>query len=99
LSDSFWDSGLIQCLTTAGSSATALHVFLAAQVWPDRQRLNHVTKEFEAESVSFMVCQRQSIQTTSPEYLSQFVKDHADIPTISMESVMKAAGLIESMSC
>ena len=66
--------------------------------WPDRQRLNHVTEEFEAESVSFMVCQRQEIQTTSPEYLSQFVQDHADMPTISMESVMKAAGLIESMS-
>jgi hypothetical protein len=32
LSDSFWDSGLIQCLTTAGSSAPALHVFLATQV-------------------------------------------------------------------
>jgi len=32
LSDSFWDSGLIQRLTTAGSSAPALHVFLAAQV-------------------------------------------------------------------
>jgi len=69
LSDSFWDSGLIQCLTTAGSSAPALHVFWAAQVWPDRQRLNHETKEFEAESVSFMVCQRQGIQTTSPEYI------------------------------
>jgi hypothetical protein len=69
------------------------------KLWPDRQRLNHVTEEFEAESVSFMVCQRQGIQTTSPEYLSQFVKDHTDIPAISMESVMKAAGLIESMSC
>ena len=69
------------------------------KLWPDRQRLNHETEEFEAESVSFMVCQRQGIQTTSPEYLSQFVKDHTDIPTISMESVMKAAGLIESMSC
>ena len=31
LSDSFWDSGLIQRLTTAGSSAPALHVFWAAQ--------------------------------------------------------------------
>ncbi len=67
-------------------------------LWPDRQRLNYVTEEFEAESVSFMVCQRQGIQATSQEYLSQFVKDHADIPSISMESVMKAAGLIESMS-
>ena len=69
------------------------------KLWPDRQRINHETEEFEAESVSFMVCQRQGIQTTSPEYLSQFVIDHTDIPAISMESVMKAAGLIESMSC
>ncbi|MFZ4524565.1 MAG: hypothetical protein ACOYOE_03215 [Chlorobium sp.] len=30
LSDSFWDSGLIQRLTIAGSSAPALHVFWAA---------------------------------------------------------------------
>ncbi len=30
LSDSFWDAGLIQCLTTAGSRAPALHVFWAA---------------------------------------------------------------------
>ncbi len=57
-----------------------------------------ITEEFEAETVSFMVCQRQGIQTTSPEYLSQFVKDHADIPAISTESVTKAAALIVSMS-
>ena len=31
LSNSFWDSGLIQRLTTAVSSAPALHVFWAAQ--------------------------------------------------------------------
>ena len=68
------------------------------KLWPDRQNIDHVTKEFEAESVSFLVCQRQGIQTTSHEYLSQFVKDHTDIPSISMESVMKAAGLIETMS-
>ena len=42
-----------------------------------------------------MVCSRNGKNYN----LSQFVKDHADIPTISMESVMKAAGLIESMSC
>ena len=57
-----------------------------------------ITKEFEAETVSFMVCQRQGIQTTSPEYLSQFVKDYADIPAISTESVTKPAALIVSMS-
>ena len=68
------------------------------KLWPDRQNLDHVTEEFEAESVSFLVCQRHGIQTTSPEYLSQYADGHDDIPSISMESVMKAAGLIETMS-
>ena len=68
------------------------------KLWPDRQNLDHVAEEFEAESVSFLVCQRHGIQTTSPEYLSQYADGHDDIPSISMESVMKAAGLIETMS-
>ena len=68
------------------------------KLWPDRQNLDHVTEEFEAESVSFLVCQRHCIQTTSPEYLSNFVRNHTEIPQMSMESVMRAAGLIETMS-
>ena len=68
------------------------------KLWPDRQNLDHVTEEFEAESVSFLVCQRHGIQTTSPEYLSNFVRNHTEIPQMSMESVMRAAGLIETMS-
>jgi hypothetical protein len=40
----------------------------------------------------------EGIQTTSPEYLANYIRDHSDIPAISMESVMKAAGLIETMS-
>ena len=68
------------------------------KLWPDRQNLDHVAEEFEAESVSFLVCQRHGIQTTSHEYLSQYADGHDDIPSISMESVMKAAGLIETMS-
>ena len=68
------------------------------KLWPNRQNLAHITKEFEAESVSFLVCQRFGIQTTSPEYLSNFVRNHTEIPQMSMESVMKAAGLIETMS-
>jgi hypothetical protein len=45
-----------------------------------------------------MVCNRQGIVTTSPEYLANFAKDDVEIPNISMESVMRAAGLIETMS-
>ena len=68
------------------------------KLWPDRQNLDHVAEEFEAESVSFLVCQRHGIQTTSPKYLSQYADAHENIPSINMESVMKAAGLIETMS-
>jgi len=53
------------------------------KLWPDRQNLDHVTEEFEAESVSFLVCQRHGIQTTSPKYLSQYADNHPDIPAIS----------------
>lgn len=69
-----------------------------ANLWPDRTHLNQVTREFEAESVSYMVCARQGIETTSPNYLAEYVKRHDEIPEISMESVMKASGLIEAMS-
>lgn len=68
------------------------------RMWPDRQHLDHTTEEFEAESVSYMVCNRQGIVTTSPEYLANFARNNEDIPNISMEAVMKAAGLIETMS-
>jgi hypothetical protein len=68
------------------------------RLWPDRQNLDDPTREFEAESVSYMVCNRQGIVTTSPEYLANYVRDNDEIPNISMESVMKAAGLIETMS-
>jgi hypothetical protein len=68
------------------------------RLWPDRQNLDYPTREFEAESVSYMVCNRQGIVTTSPEYLANYVRDNEEIPNISMESVMKAAGLIETMS-
>lgn len=66
--------------------------------WPDRPSLDHTTREFEAESVSYLVCNRQGIETTSPNYLAEFAKGYPDIPSISMEAVMKAAGLIETMS-
>jgi hypothetical protein len=53
--------------------------------------------EFEAESVSYLVCERAGIINPSAEYLSSYIKSKADIPQISLECVMKAAGLIENM--
>jgi hypothetical protein len=68
-----------------------------ARWWPNRQTLSVECCEFEAESVSYLVCKRLGIETTSAEYLSGYLKRDEDIPAISLECVMKAAGLIESM--
>jgi hypothetical protein len=41
--------------------------------WPDRRNLSHAVREFEAESVSYLVCVRLGIDTASDEYLAGYV--------------------------
>ena len=65
--------------------------------WPDRRGLDLAAREFEAESVCFLVCSRLGIENPSEEYLSGYLKANAEIPKISLDCVMKAAGLIEQM--
>lgn len=66
--------------------------------WPDRRGLEYDVGEFEAESVAYLVCCRVGIDTPSEEYLSGFVEKQNEVPQISLDCVMKAAGLIETMS-
>lgn len=66
--------------------------------WPDRLGvLDKNGKEFEAESVSYLVCKRLGVKSPSDEYLSGYLRDHSEAPVISVELVCKAAGLIEAM--
>jgi hypothetical protein len=65
--------------------------------WPNRFGLSHTTEEFEAESVAYLVCARLGIENPSAAYLSGFVKTKEKLPEISLECVVKAAGLIENM--
>lgn len=65
--------------------------------WPNRTGLDKVTREFEAESTAYLLCARHGVKNPSAEYLSGYVKGHTSVPPISLECVMKAAGLIESM--
>jgi hypothetical protein len=65
--------------------------------WPDRRGLDITTREFEAESVAYLVCMRQGIETPSATYLSGYVKSHEKTPAISLDRVMASAGLIEQM--
>ena len=68
------------------------------QWWPDRRGLRPEIQEFEAESVAYLVCLRCGIDISSEQYLSGFLEEYDQVPPISLERVMKAAGLIESMS-
>ena len=65
--------------------------------WPDRQGLGHELRELEAESVCYLVCERLGLKNPSAEYLSSYVSCHEDMPDISLDTVMKVAGLIEQM--
>ncbi|MBF0258636.1 MAG: hypothetical protein HQK62_07330 [Desulfamplus sp.] len=67
--------------------------------WPDRRGLSHTAREFEAESVSYLVCKRMGIKTTAEEYLSGYVDKDPVLPkSMSLECIMKASGLIEQMA-
>lgn len=65
--------------------------------WPDRRGLSEELGEFEAESICYLLCMRLGIDSPSAEYLSQYMKNHKETPAISLECVMKSAGLIEQM--
>jgi hypothetical protein len=65
--------------------------------WPDRRGLAHAAREFEAESVTYLICSRLGIDNPSDVYLSGYTQLNKEIPPISVECVMKAAGLIEQM--
>lgn len=65
--------------------------------WPDRRRLNQEVKECEAESISYLVCTRLGIETPSAEYLADYLGEGGKMPSISLETVIKMAGLIQRM--
>jgi hypothetical protein len=65
--------------------------------WPSRRELPLAACEFEAESVSYLVCERLGIECPSDEYLSGYMRQHEEVPPISLDCVMKAGQLIEQM--
>ena len=65
--------------------------------WPDRQNLSHAVREFEAESVSYLVCTRLGIDTASDEYLAGYVRRCPATLPISLDRIMKSVWLLEQM--
>lgn len=64
---------------------------------PDRRYLDKNQREFEAESVCWLLCERKGIENPSPRYLSSYVDKNGDIPEISIDNVLKAVGSIEKL--
>lgn len=64
---------------------------------PERPCLNHAQQELEAESVAYIVCERNGIQSKSQTYLSNFVNENTTVDDLDVYQVMRAAGLVESM--
>jgi hypothetical protein len=65
--------------------------------WPDRSKASHEVKEIEAESISFLVCKRLGLGTTSEEYLASYVERQEEFPPFSLETVLTVSGYIERM--
>ncbi|NHN29652.1 hypothetical protein [Paenibacillus agricola] len=65
--------------------------------WGDRRHLDKNEREFEAESVCWLVCERRGLKNPSAEYLNGYLKDNKEIPNISIDTVLKSVAIIESM--
>jgi len=64
---------------------------------PERPTMSYKEIELEAESVSYMVCIRNGVNSSTEKYLSHFVGDHDAISGLDVYLVMKAAGQVEAL--
>jgi hypothetical protein len=64
---------------------------------PERPRPAHAQEELEAESVAYLVCARNGVESKSQTYLTEFVTKNTSIETLDLYQVMRAAGHIESL--
>lgn len=65
--------------------------------WGDRRDGSKNEKEFEAESVCYLVCERMGINNPSAAYLNGYLDEEEYIPDISIDTVLKSVNTIESM--
>lgn len=64
---------------------------------PERPRPDHRQAELEAESVAYLVCARNGVQSASETYLKDYVRDNTTIDQIDVYQVMRAAGQVEAL--
>lgn len=74
------------------------HLGPNGQKWlTDRRGLDIKQREYEDESVCWLVCGRMGIKNPSAQYLNGYLKENEYISSISIDTVLKSAGTIESL--
>jgi hypothetical protein len=63
---------------------------------PGRSHVKHSQKELEAESVSYIICERNGVKSKSHTYLSNFVNENTTIDEIDVYQVMRATDQVEA---
>lgn len=64
---------------------------------PKRHPLTHSEQELEAESVAYIVAERNGVQSKSETYLASFVKQATTIDDLDLYQIMRAAGQVETI--
>jgi hypothetical protein len=65
--------------------------------WAERADLNIRGETVEADSVAFLVCRRIGLAANSEHYLFQLTEANHEMPPLSLNAVIQAAGYIEDM--
>jgi hypothetical protein len=63
----------------------------------DRSELSHQQEELESESVAYIVCGRNDVESRSKTYLTNFVDQNTTVGNLDIYQVMHAAGQIETL--
>lgn len=64
---------------------------------PERFQLSLKQVELEAESVAYLVCERNRVKSKSETYLKNYVDSNTTIDNLDIYNIMRAAGQIETM--
>lgn len=65
--------------------------------WWNVRMLDYNIEEFEAETVSWLLCERLGVDNPSEKYLSGYLNNEESIPDVSVEMILKAVNQIEMM--
>jgi antirestriction protein ArdC len=59
--------------------------------------LDYAQQELEAESVAYIVCERNGVSPKSQTYLSHFVESNTTTDSIDLFQIMRTAGQVETV--